>query len=31
LTEILMAELQTVLFCTGSSNLTALRENDCLK
>jgi isopentenyl-diphosphate Delta-isomerase len=31
LTEILMAELQTVLFCTGSANLSALRRNDCLK
>jgi isopentenyl-diphosphate Delta-isomerase len=31
LTEILMAELQTVLFCTGSASLSALRQNGCLK
>jgi isopentenyl-diphosphate Delta-isomerase len=30
LTQILMAELQTVLFCTGSANLAALRQNPCL-
>jgi isopentenyl-diphosphate Delta-isomerase len=31
LTEILMAELQTVLFCTGSADLAALRRDNCLK
>ncbi len=31
LTEILMAELQTVLFCTGSANLAALRRDRCLQ
>jgi isopentenyl-diphosphate Delta-isomerase len=30
LTQILMAELQTGLFCTGSANLTALRQHKCL-
>jgi isopentenyl-diphosphate Delta-isomerase len=31
LTEILMAELQTVLFCTGSADLAALQHNRCLR
>ncbi|WP_373539160.1 type 2 isopentenyl-diphosphate Delta-isomerase [Chamaesiphon sp.] len=30
LVEILQAEIQTVLFCTGSANLSALRASDCL-
>jgi isopentenyl-diphosphate Delta-isomerase len=31
LAEILMAEIQTVLFCTGNQNLSALRQSDCLQ
>ncbi len=31
LVQILMAEIQTVLFCTGNVNLTALKESNCLK
>ncbi len=31
LVQILMAEIQTVLFCTGSANLTALRRANCLQ
>jgi isopentenyl-diphosphate Delta-isomerase len=30
LAQILMAEIQTVLFCTGNANLTALRQANCL-
>ena len=30
LVQILMAEIQTVLFCTGNANLTALRQANCL-
>jgi isopentenyl-diphosphate Delta-isomerase len=30
LVQILMAEIQTVLFCTGNANLTALQQNNCL-
>jgi isopentenyl-diphosphate Delta-isomerase len=30
LVQILMAELQTVLFCTGNANLTALQQANCL-
>lgn len=30
LAQILMAEIQTVLFCTGNADLTALRQADCL-
>lgn len=30
LVEILMAELQTVLLCTGNATLTDLRQSDCL-
>lgn len=30
LVEILMAEIQTVLFCTGNASLTALRQSNCL-
>ncbi len=31
LAQILMAEIQTVLFCTGNANLTALRQANCLQ
>jgi isopentenyl-diphosphate Delta-isomerase len=31
LAQILMAEIQTVLFCTGNANLTALRQANCLR
>jgi isopentenyl-diphosphate Delta-isomerase len=30
LTQILMAEVQTVLFCTGNANLAALQQSNCL-
>ena len=30
LVQILMAEIQTVLFCTGNANLTALQQANCL-
>jgi isopentenyl-diphosphate Delta-isomerase len=30
LVQILTAEIQTVLFCTGNANLTALRQANCL-
>ncbi len=30
LAEILMAEIQTVLFCTGNANLTELAQSNCL-
>ena len=30
LVQILMAEIQTVLFCTGNANLTALQHSNCL-
>jgi isopentenyl-diphosphate Delta-isomerase len=30
LVQILMAEIQTVLFCTGNANLTALQQTNCL-
>jgi isopentenyl-diphosphate Delta-isomerase len=30
LTQILIAEIQTVLFCTGNQNLAALRQANCL-
>lgn len=30
LAQILMAEIQTVLFCTGNADLTALRQANCL-
>ena len=30
LAQILMAEIQTVMFCTGNANLTALRQANCL-
>ncbi len=30
LTQILMAEIQTVLFCTGNANLAALAQSNCL-
>jgi isopentenyl-diphosphate Delta-isomerase len=30
LVQILMAEIQTVLFCTGNANLAALRQANCL-
>jgi isopentenyl-diphosphate Delta-isomerase len=30
LAQILMAEIQTVLFCTGNANLMALRQANCL-
>jgi isopentenyl-diphosphate Delta-isomerase len=31
LVQILMAEIQTVLFCTGNVNLSALRQTNCLQ
>jgi isopentenyl-diphosphate Delta-isomerase len=31
LVQILQAEIQTVLFCTGNANLSALRAADCLQ
>ncbi|WP_310426131.1 type 2 isopentenyl-diphosphate Delta-isomerase [Chamaesiphon sp. VAR_48_metabat_135_sub] len=30
LVQILMAEIQTVLFCTGNADLSALQQSDCL-
>ena len=30
LAQILMAEIQTVLFCTGNANLAALAQSNCL-
>jgi isopentenyl-diphosphate Delta-isomerase len=30
LVQILMAEIQTVLFCTGNADLAALRQSNCL-
>ncbi|PSB54095.1 alpha-hydroxy-acid oxidizing protein, partial [Chamaesiphon polymorphus] len=30
LVQILMAEIQTVLFCTGNANLAALQQANCL-
>ena len=31
LVQILMAEIQTVLFCTGNINLLALQQANCLQ
>jgi isopentenyl-diphosphate delta-isomerase len=31
LVQILTAEIQTVLFCTGNANLSALRQSNCLQ
>jgi isopentenyl-diphosphate Delta-isomerase len=31
LVQILMAEIQTVLFCTGNANLSALKQNNCFQ